>query len=347
MYFRHFTYSPVVRLLTMAVCAALLLPACIKEDLSGCLPENDFFIKFSYTFHTHEGEADRFSTDLKQLDLFVFDSDSRFVKHIEAKGDPFPSDFRINPELPEGKYTVVAWGNLTEQLNVTPEFIAGQTTLEQARIALRRQKSDSVNYVLTPYFHASKEINVVYGTQTTEVLSLIKNTNQVNVKVAWYEKDGSPCLSDCARGAQISILSSHGGTYKFDNTLAASSDSLLYHPYQTLLPEEPANRMNTSFSLMRLEEGHPFPIVVERRLEDGTLKELFRGDLLTDFILRHPSVRSQTELDRQDLYEIELQLVNDMDDPNPPSDDKTHMLAAITVEGWRVVLQEADMGTNI
>lgn len=344
MRFNYFTYSPVAVLLTVTMFTVLLLSGCIKEDLSACPPGNDFYLSFSLTVHTDEGLPDRFYLDVKQLDLYVFDRDDRFVKRIQAKGDPFPPEFKINPELPEGKYTVVAWGNLTEQLSVSPVFVAGQTTLDEACLALNREKSDSVNYVLTPYFHASKEINVIYGKQTNEVLSFIKNTNQVNIQVSWYEKDGTPSITDCARGVQISILSSHGGTYKFDNTLAVSSDSLLYYPYQVVLPEETLNRMNTSFSLMRLLEGHPFTIIAERRLEDGTMKQLFRGDLLTDFILKHPSVRSQTGLDRQDLYEIELRLVNDID---TPTDDKTYMQAAITVEGWRVVLQNTDMGGDL
>ena len=55
---------------------------------------------------------DRFNIDVQQIDLYVFDAAGCFLKCITRKGTPFPKDFRIDPELSAGSYTLVAWGKL-------------------------------------------------------------------------------------------------------------------------------------------------------------------------------------------------------------------------------------------
>lgn len=111
-----------------------------------------------------------------------------FLKCITRKGTPFPKDFRIDPELSAGSYTLVAWGNLTDEVTLQPAFIAGQTTLEQVLLSLNAAEDRSVNHRLTPVFHAMKQVEVNDVKEHTEVLSLIKNENHLHLNVKWFEK---------------------------------------------------------------------------------------------------------------------------------------------------------------
>ena len=91
------------------------------------------------------------------------------------------------------------------------------------------------------------------------------------------------------------------------------------------------------FSLMRLVEGEKLTLLIERLMQDGTAKELYRSDLV-ELIRMHPYTRIQSELDRQDVYEIEISLIDDLD-----GDTDTYMQTAVTVSGWTIILQDTEM----
>ena len=49
-------------------------------------------------------------------------------------------------------------------------------------------------------------------------------------------------------------------------------------------------------------------LLIERLMQDGTIKELYRSGLV-ELIRMHPYTRVQSELDRQDVYEVEISLI--------------------------------------
>ena len=63
----------------------------------------------------------------------------------------------------------------------------------------------------------------------------------------------------------------------------------------------------------------------------GTAKELYRSDLV-ELIRMHPYTRIQSELDRQDVYEVEISLIDDLD-----GDTDTYMQTAVTVSGLSLI----------
>ena len=91
------------------------------------------------------------------------------------------------------------------------------------------------------------------------------------------------------------------------------------------------------FSLMRLVEGEKLTLLIERLMQDGTAKELYRSDLV-ELIRMHPYTRIQSELDRQDVYEVEISLIDDLD-----GDTDTYMQTAVTVSWWTIILQDTEM----
>lgn len=306
------------------------ITGCTQEKLSDCPPTGTYSVAFEYVNHTDTDHPDRFLTDVQRIDLYAFDASGLFVKCITRTGNPFPEKFRIDPEVPDGAYTLVAWGNLTDEMTPNPDFIAGKTSLQEALLTLERDDAQGVMHELTPLFHALKQVTVNYPARRTDVLSLTKNTKCLNLQVQWFDDD-SPCTHNCAEGVYARIMAPDGGILKFDNSVVAPGNDLIYNYHQHVTNPE-KNTLSETFSLMRLTEGQPLTLVVERRQSDGTARELYRADLLRDLILKHPYSRSQADLDKQDTYDVQLRFDDDQD---------TYMQTAVTVAGWTIVLQDS------
>lgn len=315
--------------------ALFWLVGCVNEDFSDC-PQGSFQVAFEYVHHTDNTCPDRFHIDLSRIDLYVFDATGYFLKCITRKGNPFPEDFRIDPELSAGNYTLVAWGNLTDEVTLQPAFITGQTTLGQALLSLGAAEDGSVSHKLTPVFYAMKQVEINNMEEQTEVLSFIKNENHLHLNVKWFEKSGIPCIHRCADGVRVRVVDPKGATYKFDNSVVASGNELTYNPYQSTY-NDTWNQLASVFSLMRLVEGEKLTLLIERVMQDGAIKELYRSDLI-GLIRMHPYTCVQLELDRQDVYEVEISLIDDLD-----GDTDTYMQTAITVAGWTIILQDTEM----
>lgn len=310
------------------------ITGCTKEKLSDCPPSGRYAVVFEYVNHTDALEPDRFTTDVRQIDLYAFDASDRFVKTIVRTGDPFPEDFRIEPELPAGDYTLVAWGNRTDEMVQSPDFTAGKTTLQEAMLTLARDQEQCIRHQLTPLFHASKRVTVDYSADRTDILPMTRNTKRLNLRIQWFD-DEQPCAHGCAEGVRARILDPDGGILKFDNSVVASGTELTYYSHRHATNQD-ANSLEETFSLLRLTEEKTLTLVVERVNPDGTAEELYRADLVKDLILKHPNSRSQADLDKQDTYDVELRF----DDTTPDGND-TYMQTAITVAGWTIILQDA------
>lgn len=310
------------------------MTGCTKESLSGCLPSGRYAVGFEYVNHTDAGHPDRFCSDVRRIDLYAFDASDRFVKTVVRTGDPFPEDFRIEPELPAGEYTLVAWGNLTAEIAPNADFIPGRTTLQEVMLTLARDEKQSVGHELTPLFHSLSRVVVDYSSDRTDVLSMTQNTKRVNLRIQWFDGEG-PCIHGCAEGVRARILDPDGGVLGFDNSVVASGSELTYFCYGHAISPD-ASSLEETFSLLRLTETKVLTLIVERLKGDGTAEELYRADLLRDLILKHPNSRSQADLDKQNTYDIELRF----DDTGHGGND-THMQTAITVAGWTVILQDA------
>lgn len=334
----HFNFTILYRYVGIVVLTWVLpwlVAGCVKEDFSGC-PTGSYSIAFEYVNHTDTEHPNRFCTDVHRIDLYVFDSTGHFVKCITNSEAPFTEDFRIEPELPEGNYTLVAWGNICDEVIIRPAFVSGKTTIEEGLLSLKAIENQSVNKKLTSIFHAIKEVTVDGFTDKTDILSFTKNENQLNLTVKWFEKSGIPCIHRCAEGVRARVVDPKGATYKFDNSVVASSNELTYYPYQNA-NNDARNQLESVFSLMRLVEGEKLTLLIERLMPSGTIKELYRTDLI-ELIRMHPYAYTQSELDRRDVYEIEISLIDDLD-----GDTDTYMQTAIIIAGWKIILQDTGM----
>ncbi|WP_294470499.1 FimB/Mfa2 family fimbrial subunit [uncultured Bacteroides sp.] len=331
----HFNFTILYRYVGITVFTwvlSWLVAGCVKEDFSGC-PTGAYSIAFEYVNHTDAEHTNRFCRDVHRVDLYVFDSTGHFVKCITTNGAPFDKDFHIEPELPEGGYTLVAWGNISDEVLIKPVFVSGKTTFEEGILSLKAIENQSVNKKLTSVFHAIKEVTVEGAIDKTDILSFTKNENQLNLTVKWFDKSGASCIHRCAEGVRARVVDPKGATYKFDNSVVASGNEMTYYPYQ-INGNKAGNQLESVFSLMRLVEGEKLTLLIERLMPDGNIKEIHRTDLI-ELIKMHPYASIQSELERQDVYNIEISLIDDLD-----GDTDTYMQTAIIIAGWKIILQD-------
>lgn len=87
-----------------------LFTACIKEDRSDC-PED--ILHELYFIYNGDGHTDIFESKIGSVDLFVFDGQGAYVNRYTYTQQQLAVYQGANLRLPQGDYTVVAWGNVT------------------------------------------------------------------------------------------------------------------------------------------------------------------------------------------------------------------------------------------
>lgn len=360
--------------------------SCIREDLPLCPPDKpdepelaDYTLYQTYTHHTGKEGADLFTVQARRSDVFIFDENHRYVARqtdsVPVQQTLFGQTFR----LPAGKYTLVSWANLTDQVNLTA-LTPGVSTLEEAKLILKAKtkalSNDKLNYsdnALQPLFFGQKEAVIEPGKSRTDTLPVIKNTNRIRVVIHWRDKDGKPCNYSCNRGITVQI-SGTDGAYHFDNSPATSPDEWLhYMPFQSAPVD--STGLATDFSMMRLIKERDQQLVIRR---PDSSRVLYKATLLADNILHHPLINTQDDLDRQDEYLIELFLRCDLSkpvpdpdpdptpdpdpdpdpdptpdpdpepdpdpDPSPPVTNNTYIQTYITINGWTIKLTDSEIG---
>jgi len=145
-----------------------------------------YALAFEYTNHT--GNTDRFYDEVKKINLYVFDENG-LVLTTSATG-PFEKGFKIPLNLPTGRYTIITWGNMLEgqPFAVTPAFVPGVTTIQEARLVLR-QYADNLR--LENLFFGEREVDIPLYYSKTDTVSLINNTHNVRVVLHW-DHTGAP-----------------------------------------------------------------------------------------------------------------------------------------------------------
>ncbi|MCD8081275.1 MAG: FimB/Mfa2 family fimbrial subunit [Bacteroides sp.] len=115
------------RIVGIAFVILFLFTACIKEDRSDC-PES---ILHELCFiYNGDGSADIFDSRIGSVDLFVFDARGAYVNSYTYTREQLAVYQGANLTLPQGDYTVVAWGNVTALSTIVDK----DRSLEDARL---------------------------------------------------------------------------------------------------------------------------------------------------------------------------------------------------------------------
>ncbi len=309
-----------------------VMSSCVYDDQSDCT----LFLNFRYVYNMQN--ADGFTHEADEVQLFVFDSDNHFVGNYSAPvGDGESCTMQL-PLLKSGKYTFVAWAysqkEQDEQANFKLQKQENITSMEELSARLERV-DNSANHRLNSWLNGTLEAEVS-GANRHLTIDMMKCTNAIRVilmpAMAGKRLDSNDY--DIHIEGRNGWLAYDASTYR--------PDSLTYYPYYQSLEKsseqtnaaEIDNAVVADLNTSRImADSHPRLVI--RNSRSG--KELLNIDLAWFLSLQaigeHKNEWSNQEyLDRQDEYAMTFFIDND-----------TWMRARIVVNGWVLSLEEAKL----
>ena len=294
----------------------ILIPGCIKEDLSDC----GITVHFTYTRNL--SYEDKFTENIDQVSLFLFDGNGVFLEEYTRQAKDL-NDQSMDISLLLGDYQLVAWGNLNENYEIIPSFIKGETKIEDAILTLNRIQ-DTVKDFPTPLFYAGvakAKIESPYPGRKTVEMDFMKNTNAVHIRAKGLPIDfENP--EDSNEIYEFKIVSTNGN-YTFYNTVLGNP--LTYIPTNSVDVE---NKIYLSdFVILReLNDKSTDSRLVITRKKNGQPEEvLFNIDLEDELIKYSKRQGRDGDLDREDDFILEIDF------------NETHGAVTITINGWESI----------
>lgn len=293
----------------------------MEDERTDC-PE-ECHIRFKYDYNMKF--ADAFSNEVKQVTVYIFDENDRFVKMQTDQGDALKeNNYFLKLGVSRGKYHIVAWAGLDGESFTANSLITGKSTLSDLRVALKKINNESKND-LHPLWHGEiKEITVT-GVYQEEVVSLVKDTHYVSIVL---QQINGTAVSDTAFHFEITDDNS---LINYDNNIIPNGD-LTYRPYVTkqnsvgdVQPVTTAyagihtsRLMTDSKSRLRITKVQNGDVVVDIPLTAYLM--------LTEMEGHQGEMTAQEYLDRQDEYSLVFFL----------DDNLSWFKTQIIINGWTV-----------
>ena len=348
---------------TLAIFAAMLTLLFTSCDSLMFDDEGDCVVKYKMMFRYNMNLkwADAFPSEVKSVNLYVFDSNGVFVKEYTAQGEALSRPgYYMDLDLPAGDYKFVAWcglrneGAKTESFTV-PQPVAGITTVDELTCSLNTRQSGNEIYSDTRlYFlyHGSLEANLPDsqdGQEYVYLMDLTKDTN--HIRIILQELSSEEGLN--ADDYEICIEDANG-LMAHDNALIGDT-KITYLPWAQQPDEVGVGKVDvTDGTSIKYVKGLVADLSVARLMAThrNDLMLTIRSSQLEDrkIIARVPLIQyalmskeyyemayghamtDQEFLDREDEYVMTFFLYQNK-----------WMDAYIDIHSWRVVLSEYDV----
>jgi Protein of unknown function (DUF1812). len=300
-------------------------------DLSDDLrkPEATAELTFEYT-HNNSGN-DLFAQQVKKVTALVFDSKGKYVASFTGAGSELASPgYRMKLGLPEGSYTVQVWGGTLETYllgtydkgvgNIQEGLVAGSSMEENLRVSTKKSGDgpEGIPTAMPPVdlFYGKTRIVVNAYKPATAKVSLMKNSSTLRFIIK--KKDtGTRRAADGNETYEV-VCTGNNTVLDANNGMSAQAVTMRY------LPSDYGNNGSVSEASVRMNRlfvGKEVNALV-RDKESG--KVLLDCDLVA-MILDTEKYNNQQDIDREDLFEIEIMI------------DEYDMNVTVKVNGWNIV----------
>ena len=197
----HFLNNKCCKLVCISAIALSSLSSCMKDEITGC-PTAKLSLKFDYTYNVKE--ADAFSAEVKNLNVYVFDKNGKFVDNYTESADKFETGHKMEiTDLQAGKYTFVclardkqpaAMGTRAEDDETEFSFTKltpGISTINDLQEEMgKKNAEESVNDKhFTALYTAQDSLNFDGENDVQGKLSLMKCTKTYRVVMLPFEPD--------------------------------------------------------------------------------------------------------------------------------------------------------------
>ena len=286
--------------------------SCLDEDLTDC--PDEFTVSFEYT--QNPSGTDLFSSVVKYLDLFVYDSNGYlFGKFTYSAAELALNDYKSKLKLPTGDYTFVVWMN-----NDTSSYtISGQNDITTGRQQLVATAGD-VPYGTEPIYFGQGT-----GSYTTTndqiVIPLIKNTKHITVNADFD--------TTLPAGTEVTAyITGSNGVYDFNNT-SLGTTQYKYQPQRTVT-NNGTTSVKFDFTTQRLIPQDDLQLVIVATNSVGVV-EILKTIPLTSTIMSNPLYNNATKLDVNDEYTLDFTFKD--------AGNGTYVNTTIKVNDWDVTKQ--------
>ena len=333
--------------LGMLAVFTFLLASCDSEiyDYEGdCTPK----FKVGFRYDMNMKFVDAFSTEVKSVSLYIFDSNGKFVKSYESTVDAMAAnDYLLDVDLVPGKYSLLAWCGLNDGLHSydVPALTPGTSTMQELKNTMKRQ--DAVVGEIDQLYHGL--IDAVFPDEEgvhTAIVPLTKDTNRLKVILQNLSDNQSIKIDDFKV-----FVTAENGKMDYDNSLMAD-ELLTYEPYfsqvgssevivNTRAGEQGTyNLLMTEMNFARLVKNWNTPYKLH--ITDAEGNNIITVSLIELFLLvkgkENQGMDDQEYLDREDDFNMTFFLYNN----GSEEETGTFISAEIIINGWKVVLQDVD-----
>lgn len=347
----------------LAICPLLFMSSCkdsfIYEDEGDCTVR--YKIRFVYDMNLKW--ADAFPSEVKSVNLYVFDSNKRFYTQYEEAGEILSDPaYRLYLDLPAGDYYFVSWcglendGIMEESFTVTAP-VAGVTTLDELICSLNTTtatKADAMEISdtrLNFLYHGYLEANLPDSNDGEEyeyVINLTKDTNHIRIILQELASDEDMDPADYA----ITIESADG-VMAYNNDLLGNN-VITYRPWSLMNDYVGVGRVDVDNGEITYVKGLVADLSTSRMMayqKDNFMLTVTRTDTGEQIIARVPVIQyallsrsyyelayghlmtDQEFLDREDEYVLTFFL------------EKGKWISSyIDILQWRIVIGNYDVG---
>lgn len=307
--------------LTILLVFIALLSGCTKEDLSNC--QTIHYLTFEYT-KNRQG-IDLFSSQVKVLNIYVFDEEGKYVKQFSDEGTHLSAtSYAIPINLPAGKYTFVVWGGMKKSYQISDKSNNSEqplqpsvTCFDHSRLSLSTIDPNK-DFPEDLYFGIARQVTINAKGSHTHI-QLVKNTNTI-----YFVIDGLQNIRQNANNDYYDVICHMAnGELRFDNSISLPEKLFQYTPAERI---ETENTLTFKIKALRLLTDMKSELILKNTT---TGKEILNKNLI-DLLLLSPEINNNEDLDINDEYHIALSI-------------DTNLSIKITINGYTVLDSDHDI----
>ena len=340
------------RIMLLLLISLGILAGCIKEDVTDCVEEDSTGVKIHYyyilnPYTTEEREVNLFGSDVHKMNIYIFDENGVFLKDtLINEPEQLEDDNEVFLPLSPGKYTLVSWGgsktlgSMNDSYEVVDardpadlsSFLSyltpGSTTLDKFRLILKDDEPQNItnvkaiNMPANLYYGQYLNVEVVPENIRRYESEVIKNTNQIRVKLGGLMN--LPSVAQMRQAVRVMgdvpvniFITARNSRYKYDNVIGEYARLVKYEQPYVILD---ADTIQVTFTVLRLmEDDRESRVVIEN---DDLPSGRIVLDIIPAIISASTRVNSQRDLDKNDFYEIEINL-------------NKNLSATVFIDGWQ------------
>ena len=341
------------------------------EDFFDYEGDCDVTHKVKFVYDKNLKWADAFPSEVKSVNLYVYDSNGVFIKKYTGQGYELSTpDYYITLDLPTGNYRLVAWCGLenegaTDESFIVPEPVAGVSRIEELTCQLnaidyplsysREGDNESImpisNQRLYFLYHGMLDVSLEDnhdGKEYIHTISLTKDTNHIRLILQELSNDEGLDEGDY----EISIESANG-LMAYNNELIGNT-TIKYTPWSQVSDVVGVGRIEVGNNDIKYVRGLVVDLSVGRLMAsqaNDMMLTIRDSETKENIIARVPLI--QYALLSRSYYE--LAYGHKMDDQEFLDREDEYVMtfflyqnkwidSYIDILQWRIVLHDYDLG---